>query len=69
MPVVTNDLPIVWMVTAGFGQMRAGGEQVELTPGTTVLVPAATRDGGVALAGGCAVLTIAPPSPIKGAIA
>jgi mannose-6-phosphate isomerase len=69
LPVVTNDLPIVWMVTAGSGKMRAGEEEIELDPGTTVLVPAATRDGRAELAGGSQVLTVAPASPIKGAIA
>ena len=39
-PVVTNGLPVIWMVTAGGGCATGGGEEIKLRAGSTVLHPA-----------------------------
>ena len=67
--VITDDMPIVWMVTAGAGMVRGGGCEVALRRGTTVLMPAALSDGEARLDAGTQVLRVAPPLPIRGAIA
>jgi mannose-6-phosphate isomerase len=69
LPVVTDDMPVVWMVTAGRGRVRGGGVEVEMTPGTTILMPAALDDASAAMAAGCSLLRVTLPSPIRGAIA
>jgi len=69
LPIVTDDMPVIWMVTAGTGRMRAGGVEVALTPGTTVLIPAATRDGVVELDGGCSLLDVELPPVTRGMLA
>jgi mannose-6-phosphate isomerase len=67
--VVTNDLPVIWMVTGGRGRVSGGGMDVPLAPGTTVVLPAALEDGIGVLSEGCTLLRVTPPSPIHGALA
>lgn len=69
LPVVTNDLPVIWMITAGGGSLRGGGVEVALRAGTTVLHPAALRDASGRLDGGCDLLQVTLPSPIRGMLA
>jgi mannose-6-phosphate isomerase len=69
LPVVTDDMPVVWMVVAGAGRLRGGGEDIALAPGVTALMPAALTDGVAMLEKGCALLEITLPSPMKGMIA
>ncbi len=69
LPVVTNDLPVIWMVTAGRGSLQGGGEEVSLRPGTTVLLPAALRGARARLEPGCEVLHVTLPSPMRGLLA
>jgi len=67
--IVTNDMPVVWMVIQGRGTVRGGGIEETLRDGTTVIMPAAMQDGVAQVEPGCYLLIISPPSPIKGMIA
>lgn len=67
--ITTNDLPMIWMVTGGQGRVIGGGVEVELGPGQTVLLPAALEGARAELEGGCSLLEVSLPSPIRNMIA
>jgi mannose-6-phosphate isomerase len=69
LPVVTNELPVIWMMTAGAGVLETCQGTIELAPGTTVLFPAATRAVTALLHPGAAWLQIAPPDPNRNLLA
>ncbi len=69
LPVVTDDMPIIWMIITGQGTLTGGGIECELRPGVTILTPAAMDDGEATLQAGCALLRVALPSPIRNLIA
>jgi len=67
--VVTNGLPVVWMVTQGGAVIRGGGLEERPAAGSTLLMPAALSDGEAHLEEGCEVLVVSLPSPLRGMIA
>jgi len=69
LPVVTDDMPVIWMVIAGEGRLRGGGTEVRLAAGTTALLPAALADGRGQLGPECTVLRVTLPAPTRGMIA
>jgi mannose-6-phosphate isomerase len=70
MPVVLNEMPEVWMVIAGKGEIDPiDAPPVPLAVGTTVLLPAAMVDATVRLEPASSYLRITLPSPLKGKIA
>jgi len=69
LPVVTDDMPVIWMVLAGEGRLRGGGIEVHLAAGTTALLPAALADGRGQLGPECAMLRVTLPAPTRGLIA
>jgi mannose-6-phosphate isomerase len=71
MPVVTNDLPLVWMVLDGRGTIRTpGAMDVALTKGTTVVLPAQLdADASAELNADCTLLHVTLPPKTRGMIA
>lgn len=69
--LVTNNLPEVWMMLEGRGRIRtsSGQSMLELSPGATVLIPAALNDATMTLEQGAWVLRVTLPSPLKGMLA
>lgn len=69
-PIVSNGLPEVWIGLAGRGQIQTPGlSNVDLSGGTTVLVPAELDDSVLHGTAGAWLLRIRLPSPLKGMIA
>jgi mannose-6-phosphate isomerase len=68
-PVVTDDMPVIWMVIAGEGRLTGGGIEVRLAAGTTVVLPAALEDGRGQLGPECTMLRVTLPAPTRGMIA
>ncbi|MHC4948153.1 MAG: type I phosphomannose isomerase catalytic subunit [Planctomycetota bacterium] len=65
--IVTNGMPMVWMVVSGRGRLRAPSvPPVTLTPGLTVLLPAALERTDAVLEAGTWVLQVTLPPPTKG---
>ena len=67
--ITTNDLPMIWMVTGGRGRVIGGCVEVELGPGQTVLLPAGLEGARAEFEGGCTLLEVSLPSPIRNMIA
>ena len=68
--IVTSGLPEVWMMIAGTGRIEVhDGAPLEVSPGSTVLIPAALESAGAILSRGSWLLRIKLPSPLKGLIA
>jgi mannose-6-phosphate isomerase len=67
--IVTSEMPEIWMVLHGRGEIHAGGERVELTIGRTVLMPAAMPETVVPVERGTVILRVSLPSPLLGLIA
>ncbi len=69
---VTNDLPEVWMMLTGDGQLKptqSANEVVDLSTGTTVLLPASLSDYQVELKPDAVMLRIMLPEPLDGVLA
>jgi mannose-6-phosphate isomerase len=69
LPVVTDDMPVIWMIVTGTGRLRGGEIEIALSPGATTLLPAALEDGTGELDQGCSLLRVSLPSPTRGMIA
>jgi hypothetical protein len=70
MTIVTNGTPEIWMVLAGAATMRIpGASEVDLSRGTTVLVPARCGGGCALLQAGSTLLRVTLPSPLRHMIA
>ncbi|MDY7109590.1 MAG: type I phosphomannose isomerase catalytic subunit [Planctomycetota bacterium] len=69
LPVVTDEMPVTWMVISGAGRLRGGEVELALSPGVTALLPAALEDGTGELDRGCSLLRVSLPSPTRGMIA
>ena len=68
--IETSGMPEVWMVLAGTGRIEAPGGDLDLSRGTTTLIPAALGGRAAArLDEGGAILRITLPSPIEGLLA
>jgi len=68
-PIVTSGLPEVWMMVSGSGRIETpGGPLVDISLGTTVLVPAGLTDSVAVLARAAWLLRVKLPSPLKGLI-
>ena len=68
LPLVTDDMPVVWMVVAGVGRLRGGGIEIPLAAGTTALLPAALEDGAGELDRPGSLLRVSLPPPTRGMI-
>jgi mannose-6-phosphate isomerase len=65
-PIVTQDMPQVWMMIAGDGQIRGGfGHPVRLKPGTTALIPAAAEGWEAGFSTDSQLLLVLLPSPLR----
>jgi mannose-6-phosphate isomerase len=69
LPVVTDDLPVIWMMIAGRGTLAGGGEQLDLSTGATIVLPAKLEDAAARLEPGCTLLHVTLPHPTRGMIA
>ncbi len=68
--IVTNEMPILWMVVDGAGSLSAPDvAPLALSRGDTVLLPAALRNTVAAWTTDATVLEIDLPSPLTGMIA
>jgi len=68
--IETSGMPEVWLVLAGGGLLETpDAPTVPLSPGTTVLLPAALRDTGAQLAADTVLIRTTLPSPLEGLIA
>jgi len=64
--VVTDNMPMIWMMLHGSGMVTGGGESVSLTPGVTTVLPAALdRTARTSFAGGTEFLQITLPDPTR----
>jgi mannose-6-phosphate isomerase len=69
-PIVTSNMPEVWMMIAGTGKIESDtGEMVDLHAGTTVLLPAAMNRAWATLLPDSWLLRVKLPSPLHGMIA
>ncbi|MCP3903296.1 MAG: class I mannose-6-phosphate isomerase [Planctomycetes bacterium] len=69
LPVVTDNRPLLWMVTSGAGILAGGDIEVALSAGTTVLMPAALEDGVGRLERGSSLINVMLPSPVRDMLA
>jgi len=68
--IVTNEMPMIWMVFAGSGTLRTpGAENVTVRAGSTVLMPAALQQAQAELSAGTWLASITLPGPAEGLIA
>jgi len=71
--IVTNGLPIIWMMLRGAARVDGpgapGSPGALLRRGDTVLHPAALEGAAAQFDGPAMYLRIAPPSPLRGLIA
>ncbi len=68
--VVTSGMPVVWMILAGAGRVEAdNAPTIDLTPGTTALMPAELNGGVAVLEPESSLLWVSLPSPLKGLLA
>jgi mannose-6-phosphate isomerase len=68
--VVTSGLPEVWMMLAGKGRIETPGrDDLELSAGTTTLMPAALTGAVIHAGKGAWLVRVRLPSPLKGMIA
>ncbi|MHC5114151.1 MAG: type I phosphomannose isomerase catalytic subunit [Planctomycetota bacterium] len=69
LPVVTDNRPLLWMVTRGTGTVTGGGAEVALAAGTTVLLPATLEAGLGRFEAGTALIAVMLPTPIRDMLA
>jgi len=68
--IVTNGLPIIWMMLRGAARVDApGAPSTSLRRGDTVLHPAALDGAAATFYGPATLLQVAPPTPLRGLIA
>ncbi len=69
-PIVTNDLPEVWLVLEGSATFESYSSlSVQARRGATVLIPAALNDAHAVIQGNALMLRVTLPSPLSGQIA
>lgn len=76
LPIVTNGVPVIWIVTRGRGVVVSGrGDRVvrsgrtTFSSGTTLLFPAFLKDAEARFDEPCSVLQVTPPSSTRGMMA
>ena len=68
--IVTNEMPIIWMILDGVGRVAVpGAPTTPLRRGDTALLPAGLNDGIAMFDGPATLLHVTLPSPLKGLIA
>jgi mannose-6-phosphate isomerase len=68
--VVTSGMPLIWMILTGRGRVETdNAPTVDLTPGTTALMPAELNGGVAVLEPESSLLWVSLPSPLKGLLA
>ncbi|MCZ6835204.1 MAG: class I mannose-6-phosphate isomerase [Planctomycetota bacterium] len=68
--IVTNGMPIIWMILEGAGRIDApGAHTTPVRRGDTLLLPAGLNDGQAIFDEPTTLLHITLPSPLKGLIA
>jgi mannose-6-phosphate isomerase len=69
-PIVTQELPQVWMMIAGAGRIEGDfGQPIGLMPGATVLIPAAANDWQAGFSADSWLLLVLLPSPLRNMLA
>ncbi|MBT8487076.1 MAG: class I mannose-6-phosphate isomerase [Phycisphaerales bacterium] len=68
-PVITNELPVAWMVTRGAGLLRGGDVEVIARTGMTIVWPAGVAKTHASMDAGSELIEIRLPSPLKNMIA
>lgn len=73
LPIVTNNVPVIWIVTAGRGVIRSGGgglgDRTVFSPGSTLLFPAILMGWSAWFDEPTSVIQVTPPSNLRGLVA
>jgi mannose-6-phosphate isomerase len=68
-PIVTQDLPVVWMMLSGAAEISGDFEPQPVNPGDSALIPAAANGWQAAFSANSRLLLVRLPSPLRNMLA